>query len=249
MAKRWVLGLLAAIILLVPTAMAEAQDAGGLTLGLRRDFGYGMGDDIQGRFTLSASGPDNLETVTFYLDQVVLSTVNEAPFRFSFSTGDFALGVHVIAAEGVLTDGTRLRSDERTINFVSAEQGWQVVRRFLIPLLILVAVMTVLGVGLPVLAGRKRAPFELGVYGAAGGAICPRCAMPYARHFLAMNMVVGKLERCPHCGKWAVVPAASPGELSAAEERYKADREQGRMDSESNGDDLRRLIDESRFES
>jgi hypothetical protein len=46
-------------------------------------------------------------------------------------------------------------------------------------------------------------------YGVAGGVVCRSCGLPFARNALDLNMVVGKLVRCPHCGKWAVLPAAS----------------------------------------
>jgi len=248
MMKRFVLSLVLGTLLLTPAAV-QGQDGATLDLDLRRDFGYGMGGDIQGRFTLTASGPDDLEQVDFLLDGVILSSVTADPFRHSFSTGDYALGVHHISAQGILSDGSRIESRELTVNFVSAEQGWQTVRKMLVPLLLLVAVMTVLGVGLPAFSGRKTAVFRLGQYGPAGGAICPRCRFPYSRHVLAMNLVLGKLERCPHCGKWAIVPAASRRDLDAAEERYRLDSEEGRIETESGGDDLQRLIDESRFES
>ncbi|HOU24591.1 MAG TPA: hypothetical protein PLN42_10125, partial [Anaerolineae bacterium] len=47
--------------------------------------------------------------------------------------------------------------------------------------------------------------------------ICLRCGRPFARHLFAPNMITGKLERCPHCGKWAIVSARSPAELAAAQ--------------------------------
>lgn len=220
-----------------------------LELDLRRDFGYGMGRDIQGRFTLSATGPDDLEQVTFLMDDEVLSVDDEEPFRYSFSTGDFPLGVHTLTAEGLQQGGATIRSREVTVNFVSAEQGWQTVRRVLVPLVLLIVVFTVLGAGLTMLTGRKKNAFELGVYGHAGGAVCPRCRMPYPRHVFAMNLLVGKFERCPHCGKWAVVPAASRRELDSAEDRYRDDQTDGRIATDEDQDELRRLIDESRFES
>ncbi|MEK6221558.1 MAG: hypothetical protein N2D54_04870 [Chloroflexota bacterium] len=36
--------------------------------------------------------------------------------------------------------------------------------------------------------------FHLGIYSAAGGAVCPRCQLPYSRHLLSPNLLVGKLE-------------------------------------------------------
>jgi hypothetical protein len=37
--------------------------------------------------------------------------------------------------------------------------------------------------------------------------------MPFSRSVLAPNMLVGKLERCPHCRKWAIVGRAGSADL------------------------------------
>ena len=73
--------------------------------------------------------------------------------------------------------------------------------------------------------------------------------MPFSRHFFSLNMVLGKLERCPHCGKWAIVPAASTSVLKQAEARWQADSQQGELKPESEADRVRQQIDESRYES
>jgi uncharacterized membrane protein YeaQ/YmgE (transglycosylase-associated protein family) len=38
-------------------------------------------------------------------------------------------------------------------------------------------------------------------YGLLGAAICPKCCRPFPRHIWGVNMLVGKLDRCEHCGK------------------------------------------------
>ena len=55
-------------------------------------------------------------------------------------------------------------------------------------------------------------------YGSAGGAVCRSCGLPFARNFLDLNLLSGKLTRCPHCGKVAILPAATPDQLYAAED-------------------------------
>jgi len=241
--------ILVSTILLAPIIGLQAQDGAELELNLRRDFGYGMGGDIQGKFTLSASGPDDLVQVAFLFDGEVVYVAEEPPFEIVFHTGDYDFGVHVLSAEGTLADGSSLYSRQVTKNFVSADQGWETVGKFLVPLLIVVGVITVLGGALPLLEGRRGKAFEVGKYGSAGGAVCPRCALPYTRHALSMNLLLGKLERCPHCGKWAIVPGASRAALEAAENRYRADTEKGRLRGETEQTELRRRIDDSRFES
>ena len=120
----------------------------------------------------------------------------------------------------------------------------------------------VVGIVLAVLVARQlfRRPAKLASlepgerrnYGVAGGVVCQSCGLPFARNALDLNMVVGKLVRCPHCGKWAVLPAASPEELAAAEERERqtlggatAAAEPAQLSPEKQ---LRRHIENSRYE-
>jgi hypothetical protein len=64
---------------------------------------------------------------------------------------------------------------------------------------------------------------------------------------LSPNLIVGKLVRCPHCGKWGILPRASSAELEAAEARL-AQENQGTLEAPHEEQRLRRMLDESRFE-
>ena len=46
--------------------------------------------------------------------------------------------------------------------------------------------------------------------GLFGEAICPECGRVYARSALALNLGARRLERCPHCGRWHLVPQFTP---------------------------------------
>ena len=49
-------------------ALAQEKDPG-ISLKLNRDFGYGgFGGEIQGTFSLNASGPDELVEIQFFID-------------------------------------------------------------------------------------------------------------------------------------------------------------------------------------
>ncbi|MFM8321607.1 MAG: hypothetical protein ACKOC5_11890 [Chloroflexota bacterium] len=62
-------------------------------------------------------------------------------------------------------------------------------------------------------------------------------------------MLFGKLERCPYCGKLAIVRARSQAELRAAEAAERADAAQGVLQvDESEDDRLRREIEDSRYQ-
>lgn len=238
------------ILMLVLTALpAGAQESeASLQLSIHRDFGFGMGSRIQGRFTLQVTGPEGLARVEFLIDEQVVGVDSEPPFRFSFSTSNYQLGDHRISAVGFTTTGEELSSAVRTLMFISAEEGWRAAMGIAVPMVVGVIVLILAASLGTMLIGRSRGAPRVGEYGMAGGAVCPRCELPYRRHFISPNMLVGKLERCPHCGKWAVVRRAKAVELAAAEARWVADATRGTLELESEEDHLQRLIEESRYE-
>jgi hypothetical protein len=234
-------------VLTVPAYGQDGDDR--LTIHLRRDFGYRSVGRIQGRFTISADGPHDLERVKYLLDGEFFAEVSEAPFKYSFSTSEYAVGAHTFSAVGTTASGAEVFSEEVRLEFVSAEESWQQVGNLAVPLLAGLVVLMVLGTLLLTLTGRRSGSFKLGNYGSAGGAVCPRCGFPYPRHFISPNLLVGKLEMCPHCGKWAIVPRASRTALDEAETRFRADAEIGLLAQESEGGDAQEQhkLDETRY--
>lgn len=228
-------------------ALSQTEDES-LTLSLSREFGYGgLDGKIQGTFSLRVSGPDALEYVEFMIDDQVVFTDAEAPFRYQFRTAEYPLGDHQFSALGYTTDGRVLESNTLVRNFISAEEGWGTASKIVVPILIGVVVLSLAGAILPTVFGRKPGAFQVGDYGAAGGAVCPRCELPFPRRFFSPNLVLGKLERCPHCGKIAIVARAAPAALTAAEERWRTAAEDVRIvdDEEAR---LQRMLEDSRFE-
>lgn len=230
------------LALVVSAGAASAQSV--LTLSLRRNFGFAWGNQIQGNFTLRAEGPADLRRVVFLVDGQPVGEASQEPFEIGFHTGSFALGEHTLAARGVTSGGEELTSDLLRLEFVSPEVGTQFVLRLLGPVLALVAVLILGGTALPMLFGRGT--FRPGVYGAAGGAVCPQCRLPFSRHLLSPHLILGKLERCPHCGRISMVPRAKPAALAAAEARLASAG--GPAETESPADKLRRQIDDSRYD-
>lgn len=237
------------LLLLLAPVSAAAQDE--LELTIRRDFGYRAGGRIQGRFTLGVDSTVELIRVRFEIDGVPMAEVSQSPFEHSFSTSEYGVGRHTLVAIGFTPDGVQLMSASRDFEFVSADAAWEAAGSIALPIVVGVLVLVGVGTLATALLGRKRV-FKLGEYGTAGGAVCPRCARPYSRNVFSPNLLVGKLERCPHCGKWAIVGRASPQALAEAEARMRAESEaDAKADlgrSESDRDRLRRMIDESRFE-
>lgn len=239
----FVLAFLLALTLAVP-ALAQ-EELPELEIRLNRDFGYGgFGNDIQGTFSIKVSGPDELQQVEFYIDETLLGTDSEAPFRIQFNTENFELGVHQISAVGMLADGTELGSKQITSEFVSGED----VVGFLVPVLGIIALVTVVTAVFPLLTGKKGGQMPIGEYGAAGGTVCPRCEFPFSRHVFRPNLMLGKLERCPHCGKMSIRARASFADLAAAEERLRASRQESGAAEVDPDESLKRALDESRFE-
>jgi hypothetical protein len=245
------LWLLATLTLATPT---HAQSDRQLKLRFSRDFGYSSGTgQIEGTFTLRASGPENLLRVEFLIDGEVINEDSEAPFQHQFNTGQFDLGIHTISARGYLQDGNVLQSSSYEREFVSPEEGIQTAGRILIPIFGLILAIMLLTFVIPLLFDRgKKSSLPLGVprnYGIFGGAICPKCGRPFSRHIYGMNLVVGKLDRCPHCRKWSLVQRASLAELRAAEE---AELESARGDLPrveiSEEERLRKELDDSRYQ-
>jgi len=232
------------ILCLLPvSAVAQSEE---LDLRLTRDFGYGAGGQIQGKFSLRVDGPADIVRVDFIIDGEVLNTITEAPFRYRFNTDDFPPGVHTMTAVGYLADGTAVNGQEFVRQFLSADEAKSSTMKIVVPILIIVGVMTLVGTLGPVLMMRGK-EFKPGNYGAAGGAVCPRCTFPYSRSVIAPNLLVGKLQRCPHCGKWAIVARASQQSLDEAEKRWYKEGTSS-VETPSEDEKMQQLLDDSRYE-
>jgi len=242
-----IIPILLALIISIPAYAQDGEDR--LVLHLRRNFGYSAGGRIQGRFTISADGPENLESVRYLLDGEFFAEVSEPPFRFSFATSDYALGVHTFSGIGTTASGAEIFADDISKEFIGAEDSWQQATDIVIPLIVGIGIIMALGVLFQTMMGRRSGSFVLGKYGSAGGVVCPGCSFPYSRHFLSPNLVFGKLERCPHCGKWAIVPRASHAALEEAEARYRTDAETGTLEQDAEGSTSKteRQIDDTRY--
>jgi len=243
MRKILLISTLLVICLFPVSAQAQSEE---LDLRLTRDFGYGAGGQIQGKFSLRVGGPDDIDQVDFIVDGEVVHTAAEPPFRYQFNTDEYPPGVHTMTAVGYKADGTLVYGPEFTRQFLSADEAKSSTVKIVIPLLIIVGIATLVGALAPVLMMRGK-EFKPGNYGAAGGAVCPRCTFPYSRHVLAPNLLVGKLQRCPHCGKWAIVARASQSNLAAAEDRWAREGTSS-VEAPSEEDKMRQLLDDSRYD-
>lgn len=194
------------VLFLLPVAGLAQDDGPPLELRLRRDFGYGSGLQMQGRFSMRVAAPDSVERVAFLIDGVAVAEDGEAPYVFRFSTGSYADGWHTMEAAGYTADGESLPSNAIRREFVP--QG--AANTYLIIVLALV-------VGFVVLRYVLTRDDSGANYGLLGGAICPHCGRPFAYHVWGVNLMVGRLDRCRHCGKWSFTRRQSPQALARAE--------------------------------
>jgi len=232
-----------------------AQEQEEFRLSLRRDFGYSSGTGrIQGSFSAIVEGPDNLDRVIFLIDGQEMGEITQPPFELKFHTGDYPLGVHTLSARGYTADGKELVSNEQRREFVPAEEGLETAGKIVIPLVGVVILVMLLSYVLPSVLGRKKGShLPLGAprsYGLLGGAICPKCGRPFGMHIWGLNLVAGKLDRCPHCGRWSLVRRAWPDALRTAEEAELQQVQPGEPgQSTSDEDDLRKELDDSRYQN
>lgn len=249
--------LLCALLVLLatffPFSQAQAQ-TDQLKIGLKRDFGYNSGaGQIQGTFTISASGPENIARVIFYIDNTQIGEANTSPFSLQFVTDNYPLGVHTMHATGYTTDNQELASNKIQAEFVPADEGLKAAGKIAVPILGLTLAIAALSVLFPVLSGRgKKERLALGSprnYGVLGGAICPKCKRPFALHFFGLNLLTRKLDRCPYCGKWSAVKPLPLDILRQAEKEELASAREGELIvEESEEEKLRKELDDSRYQ-
>lgn len=198
------------------------QDA--YAINLRRNFGYGGGVNIRGTFTIHLVGDETaVERVEYFIDDALMGTVDIEPFDFRFHTDDYGFGTHRLWAEVFLRDGTSQSTPTVQYNFVSPREERRQVGT-LVGGLVGVIVLTIVIVAVIqafVFKRRRKQPRQPGQarnYGLLGGTICPKCGHPFPRHVWGLNLMVGRLDRCDHCGKWVMTQRASPTDLKAAEQ-------------------------------
>ncbi len=205
-------------LLLFSFASAQGEQ---LQLKLSRDFGYsGFGSDIQGMFTMHVSGPQDLARVDFFIDSNQIGEDTQAPFSLQFNTDNYPLGLHQLSATGYTASDAEYHSNSISVKFVPASEGTKAALRIAVPILVIVFGAMIASAVISIVSGRKTrnlAPGTPRQY-PLGGAICPRCGRPFAMQLLGLNLVGGKLERCPYCGKWSVVRRARMEELRQAEQ-------------------------------
>lgn len=252
MKKIFIITLIILIIgfVLVSEVHAESDE---ITFSMARDFGYSSGSGkIQGLFSMKANSQLPLTEVEFYIDATLIMADKEEPYKVQFNTDDYSLGKHSLYVVGITTTGEKIVSNEVLAYFVSAEESRTATLKIIIPVLGSVFFIVIIAGLIPAITSRKKRKIEPGVarnYGFAGGTICSKCKHPFALHLFAPNMLIGKLERCPNCGRWGIFRSFFMEKLREAEnaeleKNEKLENIYGIDDDEK----FRKEIDDSRFQ-
>jgi hypothetical protein len=245
--KKNIVAILITILVSLTFMSAVSAQSEELKLTLSRDFGSA---GFNGTFSVKASGPANLKRVQFFLDETLLGEDTEAPFAIQFVTDNYPTGAHVFSAVGYTVDGKQLKSQTISALFVSKEEGNTAALKVIVPILVVVfgamairAITTMINVrkGKKLPAGATRSY-------TFGGGICPKCKRPFGFQLLGINMLVGRLTPCPHCGKWSIVRRASMSDLHAAEQA-ELDTEKVQIPEASAEEKLRKELDDSRYQN
>ena len=244
------------LLLAVLAALAAPGRAQEVTMVLRlqRDFGYGDGSGrIQGLFSMNVTAPADVEKVIFQIDGQSIGEDASFPFKLQFNTDNYTPGLHTLSAVGKLPDGVEIASNEIQAQFLSPEESRSATGSIIIPLLGTIFGLMILSFAFTMISIRRKPRLPLGTprnYGFMGGTICPKCGRPYALHFLKINLLVGRLDICPHCGKWGIVhplPLQTLRDAEAAELDW--DKEgKGQVKEMSEEEKLRKDLDDSRFQ-
>lgn len=249
--SRWVKAAAALCLLVMLLAAPVLAQEATLTVRVRKQFGYNMGSQIQGQFLIKAAGPADLAAVTFTIDGATLGEVTAAPFELSFQTGAYALGWHTLGATGTTAGGQALEAKELRFEFVPASSAAKGALSILAPILIVVFGGMLVMFVVPLLRKDKGRAAEAPINGVLGGTVCPKCGRPFGLHLWALNIsLVGKFDRCPHCGKWSFVRRASPEVLEAAAAAMTAAAEAEAAAAAPVSDEEQRLkkqLDDSRY--
>ena len=95
------IGVFLLIVGFVTVIPMNAAGQGSLTLSINRNIGMALGPLIQGSFTLSGSGPENVQNLTVFFngDEVHFATGNTISWQFN--TGNYPSGATNITLFGI----------------------------------------------------------------------------------------------------------------------------------------------------
>ncbi len=109
---------------------------GGLSISFRRNFGIGLGDYVQGKFTVTGTAPDSIVnlSLTFNGEEVLYVEGNDLSFQFH--TDDFPPGETDITLFGWDSEG-QIFSESEVVNIL--EPVWALIIGIVTGVIVVVA--------------------------------------------------------------------------------------------------------------
>lgn len=87
--------LVTCMLLLAFASAASAKPS--LAVSFYKNNGYGMGNDMQGVWTVKTAVSENTSRVEFFLDNNLELNDTASPFNWTFDTANYTLGLHTIS--------------------------------------------------------------------------------------------------------------------------------------------------------
>ncbi len=125
------------------------QAAPSLSLNFYKDNGYGMGNDMNGLWTLNTDVSDDVVYIEFFLDDQLQLNDTVAPFSWSFNTNNHTLGLHDLKAIAYNTFG-------ETATGVSQRTFVEFPMTFVMEIIAIVVVVSIVSIVAGIFIARKR---------------------------------------------------------------------------------------------
>jgi hypothetical protein len=119
-----------------------------LNLNFYKDNGYGMGNDMNGEWTINTDVSSDVQYVEFYLDDQLQLNDSSTPYSWNFNTSSYSEGQHTIKVVAYDATGEPATA-ERQSNFV----GFPLT--FVVGIIVLVVVAVIGGSGFALYKARK----------------------------------------------------------------------------------------------
>ncbi|XHH07964.1 MAG: Ig-like domain-containing protein [Candidatus Bathyarchaeia archaeon] len=119
-----------------------------LSLSFYKDNGYGMGNDMNGEWTINTDVSADVQYVEFYLDDQLQFNDSSAPFSWNFNTGSYSEGLHTIKVVAYDSAGETATA-QRQPNFV----GFPLT--FVVGIIVFVVVVVIASFGFALYRARK----------------------------------------------------------------------------------------------
>ena len=138
--------LLVCLVFVTPCFLVAAAPS--LSLSLYKNNGYGMGDDMNGVWTVNTAVSQNVSYVEFYVDDQLQLNDTSASFSWQFDTINYTEGTHTIRAAAFDSAGESATTQVER-NFV----GFPV--NFVVGIIVLIVVVSAVAVLVSVYRIRK----------------------------------------------------------------------------------------------